>query len=99
MDKPRQFSLAYLFLILFWAAVAAALLRLFPYAAEGDSINPVLLLGTAFLTALGTAVGGFFKKMRIGAAVGCSLAVILVLFFWSLCTLVYWLFELVGENA
>ena len=80
MSKRGQFSLAYLFLEIFWIAVTLALLRqawfLYDrYRSFFDGWNSqnaefafYLLILAALFTG-GTAVGGLFHRMRLGAMV------------------------------
>lgn len=80
MPTNRQFSLAYLFLEIFWIAVTLALLRPaywlhFRYRSFFDGWNSenaqtvfwLLVLAACFTG--GTAVGGLFCRMRLGALV------------------------------
>jgi hypothetical protein len=80
VTNKRQFSLAYLFLEIFWIAVTLALVRQaywlhYRYRSDYDSwyspdkeVQFDLLVIAAVICA-GTAIGGVFHRMRLGAAV------------------------------
>ena len=75
MAAKRQFSLAYLFLETFWIALALGI------AVQARQIprESVLLPCLVYLDILlwGAAIGGLFKKMRVGAIVS---AIVLLIF-------------------
>jgi len=86
MSNERQYSLAYLMLIVFWFAVALGLMRAAPlfWADRNLWLVPIVLNPTA----LGAAVGGFIKSMRLLAAISCAIVVIPIAlqraFIWAL---------------
>lgn len=67
MSRPHQFSLAYLFLELFWIALtlgcATQAFRL-PESLDNDYVQAGLLAITGLF--LGTAIGGLFGRMTFG---------------------------------
>ena len=78
MQQLRQYSLAYLFLEVFWIAVTLALVRqaywlhfryrsFFDGWSEPDKAPWFLALVIAALITGSTAVGGLFHRMREGA--------------------------------
>jgi len=76
MDAKRHYSLAYLFLIVFWAALALGLWRITPRDHYSScSLSPVKVMHVLVAASLVAAVGGLFRKMRIGGAIGAGAAV------------------------
>ena len=86
MTNKRQFSLAYLFLEIFWIAVTLALARQaywlhYRYRSDYDSwyspdkevLFDLLVVGA--IICAGIAVGGVFHRMRQGAAVAILLLI------------------------
>jgi hypothetical protein len=74
MDRPRQFSLAFLFQQLFWIAVVLALLR-FLQSPDHHLSFDALLFRKCLLVSLagiagGTFVGNFFGRAIRGGAIG-----------------------------
>jgi hypothetical protein len=94
MEHPHQFSLGYLFLILFWFALSLGLWRVAPswrYFGYPAFVDIGQLLQVLMLASMGAAVGGFFKRMWIGAILGaCSMVVWLTLV-WAVDELLAWL--------
>lgn len=97
MPTNRQFSLAYLFLEIFWIAVTLALLRqaywlhfryrsFFDGWTSGDTEAAFCLLILAALFAGGTAIGGLFRRMRLGALVvlGILSLIAWMIFLWAM---------------
>jgi hypothetical protein len=88
MLQPRQFSLAYLFLEVFWIGAALALARQayllrLRSGVLGSLINPDSTVQYAAVVALtivcgGTAIGGLFRRMELGAVL--SIAAVTCLF-------------------
>lgn len=78
MDRPRQFTLAFLFQQIFWIAVALALLRFWQpdlhLSFEGFLFRKGLILSLAGIAA-GAFVGNFFGRAFGGAVIGGVLAV------------------------
>jgi hypothetical protein len=72
MVNKRQFSLAYLFLEVFWFAaslgMACQALRL-PPPHDDFTILLILFFISGSFVCFGAAIGGLFHKMRIGAGV------------------------------
>ena len=84
MAGKRQFSLSYLFLEIFWIALALGITRfvIWTFSANSallDTLRFVLVPGG--LACYGASVGGCFGKMRIGAACGAALFFIWLVFF------------------
>jgi hypothetical protein len=98
MEQKRQFSLAYLFLIVFWAAVALGLWRLAP-ALSGYGMPPAgglpgieleTIADVFAWAAAGATIGGFFRRMRIGATIAASMGMLLFTFLWAVEELLFW---------
>ena len=97
MDAKRRFSLAYLFLIVFWFALAFGLWRVVPIWPNYRMPNllPVdQLLYVCMLASAGAGVGGFFKNMKLGGAIGAVLMICCFVLFWGLQQFFEWLFPL-----
>ena len=97
MPIPRQFSLAYLFLEIFWVAVTLAFLRqawflydryrsFFDGWNSKDAQLACYLLVLAALFTSGTVIGGFFGRMRLGALVvlGILVQIVWMFFLWAI---------------
>ena len=82
MDAKRQFSLAYLFLIVFWFALALALWKGAQWWYKWDGVDSFLLL--LMFASIGAGIGGFFKRMWIGASVGAGLMMCLLTLCWGI---------------
>jgi hypothetical protein len=78
MDRPRQFSLAFLFQQLFWIAIVLALLRFWQSSDHHLSFDAFLfrkcLLASLAGIAGGTFVGNFFGRAIRGGAIGGIIA-------------------------
>lgn len=71
MSGKRQFSSGYLLLEVFWIASALGLTIL--VVTPGHSHQNNMSLAVAIVVCWGTAFGGLFGQMRIGAALGLFL--------------------------
>ena len=73
MAKPRQFSLAYLFLETFWIAAAlGCVLQAMRLPRAWEDLDIALLVLAALFS--GAAVGGLFGRMAFGFT--CALATV-----------------------
>ena len=76
MTSKRQFSLSYLFLEIFWIALAMGLSRLFP-----TQEYPVkVIISLLFCISTGAALGGLFKNMRYGVLLGAVIWILVAPF-------------------
>ena len=97
MNAARHYSLAYLFLIVLWFALALGLWRVAPkwhgwgHPAIADVGNALLVV---MLASAGAGLGGFFKNMRIGAVIGAMAMVCWLTFCWSIEKMFDWLFPI-----
>jgi len=73
MERPRQFTLAYLFLEVFWVAAALGASRLFL-----ANYQPSWLLFLSAAVSYGIAIGGLFRKMKEGAAISAVIAAVIL---------------------
>lgn len=93
MENKRQFSLAYLFLEIFWIAATLAFARQAYWVwyryyrlSDYDTWFPpesalfFVALVIASLVCCGTAIGGLFKRMRLGAVAVVSILVGIAVF-------------------
>lgn len=91
MERPPQFSLSYLFLETFWIAATLALLlesnRLYTVhreffggwnPSEKGTLFLVLVIAAVFCG--GTAAGGLFGRMQLGAVLGALAAIVTMVF-------------------
>lgn len=87
MKRPWQYSLAYMFLEMFWIAGALALWReaywlYIRYRESFGGWNPsekgelFLVLVMAAIFCGGTALGGMFSRMQLGALMGVIVAIV-----------------------
>ena len=81
MKSDRQFSLGYLFLIVFWFAVALGLARLAPLVWHEAVLWRIVAI-LAF-TALAAGVGGIFREMKMVAAIAFGLAAAPIVLGWA----------------
>jgi ABC-type xylose transport system permease subunit len=91
MERPTQFSLAYVFLEMFWIAGTLAAWReshllYFRHREFFGGWNPsergtlFLVLVIAAIFCGGTAVGGLVGRMQLGAVVGAIAAIVAMVF-------------------
>ena len=79
MVNQRQFSLAYLFLEVFWIAASVGMAcQAFRRPPSPDDFTLFFFLSGSFLC-FGVAVGGLFHRMRMGAGVAVCLLFLLLL--------------------
>ena len=94
MTKRPQFSLAYLFLEIFWIAVALGLMtQAFRLPGDEEGLTLALLLLSA--QAWGAAIGGLFHRMRTGFffVSAVIIGVIVVLFLLTDGSILQWILE------
>jgi hypothetical protein len=89
--KWPQFSLAFIFLEVFWIAAALGVLKLGSSLLEqtqNHSIDPafasliMLLTEMCLFLCMGAAIGGLFRRMTLGFALAAALCCAYVAFVW-----------------
>lgn len=76
MIKPGQFSLGYLLLEIFWIAACLASFR-FTVSIPREYAYLLLIAWPATFVTLGTAAGGLFGRMKMGAAAGIVITLLM----------------------
>jgi|GEM_PF-5262728 hypothetical protein len=95
MHATPQYSLAYLFLIVFWTALALGLWRITPRDLYSPcSPSPEKVMHVLILASLGAAAGGLLRRMRVGAAIGAGAVVCWYTLWCGIEKMFEWMFPL-----
>ena len=80
MERQPQFTLKYLLLVVFWWALALAMMRgVMVYG--GDEMRGLICFLSSPI-AMGGAYGGLVLKMRFGLSAGSMISALLLVFAW-----------------